>query len=141
MKSQHNQPIRRTIQTPESICPDFPEWPERWHGVKEDIPYGQGLLDAMRPFVVHLIASDLKKKTIRIHLDNLWLLGGEIIRSVSMSGDYNVPPKESLMRNVDEEGGPSCRHIHSEAHQRSYDATCRKLYIFLATMRGQASST
>ena len=41
------------MQTPEHICPDFPEWPERWHGVKEDIPYGQGLLDAMRPFVIN----------------------------------------------------------------------------------------
>ncbi|GEM_PF-471381 len=122
------------MQTPEDICPDFPEWPESWHGEKEDIPYGQGLLDAMRPFVIYLISSGLKKKTIRNHMDNLWLLGGEIIRSVSMFDRYDIPPAENLMRNVDEEGGPLCRHIHSEEHQKSYDATCRKLHKFLVTI-------
>jgi hypothetical protein len=67
-------------------------------------------------------------------LDNLWLLGGEIIRPVSNFDNYSIPPEESLMRSVDEEGGPYCRHIHSEARQRSYDATCRKLFkLTLAT--------
>jgi hypothetical protein len=123
------------MQTPEHICPDFPEWPERWHSVKKDIPYGRGLLQAMRPFVVHLISQGLSKKTIRTHLDNLWLLGGEIIRSASNFDNYAILPEENLMRSVDEEGGPYCRHIHSEAHQRSYDATCRKLYKFLLATR------
>ena len=119
------------MKTPEDICPDFPEWPERWHGMKEDIPYGQGILDALRPFVVHLISRGLKKKTIRNHMDNLWLLGGEIIRSVSMYDEYNIPPEENLRRSVDEEGGLYCRHLHSEYAERSYDATCRKLHKFL----------
>ena len=119
------------MKTPEDICPDFPEWPDRWHGIKRDIPYGQGVLDAMRPFVLHLISSGLKEKTIRSHMDNLWLLGGEIIRSVSMSDEYNIPPEDNLRQNVDEEGGPYCRHLHSEAQEKSYDATCRMLHKFL----------
>jgi hypothetical protein len=121
------------IKTPEDICPDFPEWPERWHGVKKDIPYGQGILDAMRPFVNHLIARGFKKQTIRTHMDNLWLLGGEIVRSVSMFDRYDIPPEKNLRQNVDEEGGPYCRHLHSEAEEKSYDATCRKLHKFLFT--------
>jgi hypothetical protein len=99
------------MQTLESICPDFPKWPERWHGVEDDIPYGQGLIDAMRPFVVNLISKGLGRNTVRTHLDNLWLLSGEIIRSVSMFDQYNIPPEENLMRNVYEEGGSYCRHM------------------------------
>jgi hypothetical protein len=119
------------METPEEICPDFPEWPNRWSSVKKDIPYGQGVLDSMRAFLVDLISRGLTKRTIRTHLDNLWLLGGEIIRSVSMFDQYNIPPEENLRRNVDEEGGPYCAHLLSESQQRSYDATCRKLHKYL----------
>ncbi len=123
------------MKTPEEICPDLPEWPKRWHGVKQDIPYGELLLETIRPFVVHLIYSGIKEKTIRVHLDNLWLLGGEIIREVNMSDDYNIPPEENLLRNIDHGGGPYCRHINTDEHQRSFDATCRKLCKFLLTKR------
>jgi len=119
------------MTTPEDICPDFPEWPDRWHGLAKDIPYGQGILEAMRPFVEHLIAKGLKDKTIRRHMDNLWLLGGEIIRKVNTYDQYDVPPEEMLRRSVDSEGGPSCRHLDSESAMDSYDATCRKLHKFL----------
>ena len=124
---------KENMKTPEDICPDFPEWPDRWHGMPEDVPYGQGILDVMRPFVVSMISRGLKEKTIRNHIDNLWLLGGEIIRSVSLYDEYNIPPEEYLRRNVDEEGGPLCRHINSEYAQESYDATCRKLHKFLSS--------
>ena len=111
------------MKRPEDICPDFPEWPDRWAGVQKDISYGQGILDAMRPFVAHLIARGLKEKTIRKHMDSLWLLGGEII----------IPPEEDLRRNPDEDGGPYCRHLDSESQEQSYDTTCRKLHKFLKT--------
>jgi hypothetical protein len=102
------------MKTPEEICPDFPEWPDRWMIVEKDKAYGQGLLDAMRPFVEHLIAMKLKKKTIRTHMDNLWLLGGEIIRSVHIYQEYNVPPIEKLRDSVDSKGGPYSQHLDSE---------------------------
>jgi hypothetical protein len=121
------------MQTPEDICPDFPEWPDRWHFMPEDIPYGQDILGIMRSFVVCMINRGLKKKTIRNHMDNLWLLGGEIIRSVGVNDEYTIPPEEYLRRNVDDEGGPLCRHIHSEYAHDSFDATCRKLRRFLNT--------
>ncbi len=119
------------MKTPEDIFPDFSEWPDRWAGVKKDVLYGQGVLNAMRPFVVHLISRGLKEKTIRNHMDNLWLLGGEIIRSVSMFDQYDIPPDKNLRSHVDKEGGPYCRHLHSECEEKAYDATCRKLYKFL----------
>ena len=80
--------------------------------------------------MVHLIARGLKDKTIRRHMDNLWLLGDEIVRAVSMNDEYDIPPAENLRRSVDEEGGPYCHHLDSESEARSFDATCRKLHKF-----------
>ena len=119
------------MTTFEEIAPDFSEWPDAWCGVEEDIPYGVGLIEAMRPFIEDLIHRGLRKKTIRNHMGNLWLLGGEIIRSVSTDDDYKTPPDENLRRSVDELGGAYCRHLTSEAQVKSYDATCRKLHKFL----------
>ncbi len=119
------------LKTAEDICPDYPEWPKRWEGVPEDVSYGETLIKGMRPFIEHLIAKELAKKTIRRHMDNLWLLGGEIIREVSMDEEYNVPAAEKLRESVDFEGGLYCRHLYTYAEQRSYDATCKKLHKFL----------
>jgi|GEM_PF-2597821 len=94
------------MKTPEDICPDFPEWPDKWMIAEKDKAYGQGVIDAMRPFVEHLMEKKLKEKTIRSHMDNLWLLGGEIIRSVHIHQDYKVPPVENIRDSVDSEGGP-----------------------------------
>ncbi|MFH1039538.1 MAG: hypothetical protein V1789_12825 [PVC group bacterium] len=129
-RSQERPRLQEKL-TAENICPDFPRWPESWQGDREDIPYGLGLIDEMRPFISHLIDSGLGKKTIRNHMNNLWLLGGEIIRWVNTYEEYAIPPAENLRRNVDEEGGPYCRHLNTEAEQRSFDSTCRKLHRFL----------
>jgi hypothetical protein len=121
------------MKKPEDIFPDFTGWPERWRGSKRDVPYGEGLLDVMRSFILQLISKGLKKKTIRIHMDNLWLLGGEVIRDVYENDQYDVPPLKKLRESVDSSGGPYCRHIDSEPAMNSFDATCRKLHKFLET--------
>ena len=128
------------MEKPEDICPDFPEWPERWAGVQKDIPYGRGILDAMRPFVVHLIGRGLRERTIRRHMDNLWLLGGEVIRSTGTFDRYDIPPGENLRQNVDDGGGPYCRHLYSESQEQSYDVTCRKLHKFMEARTTTTSS-
>lgn len=119
------------MKSPEQIVSDYCEWPDAWSGTEEDIPYGKGLIEAMRPFIVDLIDQGLKGGTIRNHMNNLWLLGGEIIRSVSTHDKYKTPPEEILRQSVDQNGGLYCRHLASEAEVRSYDATCRKLSNFL----------
>ena len=35
-----------------------------------------------QPFLVHLSHQKLSRRTIRKHLNNLWVLGGEIIRDL-----------------------------------------------------------
>lgn len=119
------------MNSPEQIVQNFCEWPNSWCGVEKDIPYGEGIIEAMRPFIMDLINRGLKKSTIRNHMDNLWLLGGEIIRAVSTHDDYKTAPEEILRQSVDQEGGLCCRHVTSETDIRSYDATCKKLYKFL----------
>jgi hypothetical protein len=112
------------------ICPDFPEWPRRWMGTEKDLEYGKQLLEAMRPFAASLVESGLSKKTVRMHLTNLWLLGGEVIRNVSFYDTYATPAAEKLRHVVGPDGGPYCRHLDSEAEAKAFDSTCRKLHKF-----------
>ena len=118
-------------QSLESICSDFNEWPSQWKGIDEDLPYGTNLLEEFRPFAEQLALSGLAKKTIKKHLVNLFLLGGEIIRNVGIDDEYHIPPIEVLKISVGIDGGPYCRHLYSEDEQRSFDSTCRKLDKFL----------
>jgi hypothetical protein len=60
-------------------------WPESWAGLRADVPVGRGLVGEFRPFVNHLKQRGLVPKTVRGHVHNLLLLGGEIIREVNES--------------------------------------------------------
>jgi len=81
---------------------------------------------------VEQLLSRYSMKTARRHLDNLWLLGGELIRAINMDPeDRAKTPMELLLDNIDEIGGPSCRHLDTDEDLRAYDATCRKLFKFL----------
>lgn len=123
-----------TQRTLDTLCPDFPEWPERWMGLEEDFIYGEELLEVMRPFAEFLVNSKLADKTVKSHFDNLWLLGGEIIREVSIDKEYAKPPRTKLHDAVGPDGGPLCRHLHTEAEKSAFDATCRKLYKHLSCL-------
>ena len=115
----------------EKLWTDFYEWPERWKGFDKDVPYGEGIIQIYKPFVDELL-SRLSLKTVKRHLDNLWLLGGELIRELNMNPKLRKKtPMDLLLDNVDETGGPYCRHLDSEEQMMAYDATCRKLSKFL----------
>jgi hypothetical protein len=113
------------------LCPDFLEWPESWKGFPRDLEYGRQLLESLMPFAEFLAASDLTKKTIKRHLSNLWLLGGEIIREVNQYKAYSIPADDKLKESVGPDGGPYCRHLESDGEISSFDNTCRKLHKFL----------
>lgn len=106
-------------------------WPKNWAGDKADEVYGEKLLAELKPFVEALIAHGYAKSTMNRHMNNLFLAGGEIIRMVSCYEEYDRDPAVVLRESVEEEGGMFCRHLHTEAEQRYYDATCRKLHKFL----------
>jgi len=104
-------------------------------GWEKDLPSGQGLVACFRPFIRHLASSGLSRKTIRQHVDNVWLLGGEIIRELSQTPSLRKVSVDRLLRDrIDEDGGPLI-HNGSEEEQRSFDSTCRKLHHFLTQSR------
>lgn len=112
-------------------CRDLDRWPRSWMGREQDLPPGELLLASLRPFIEHLASSTFSAKTIRRHVDNLWLLGGEIIRDLHSDPSLRKKAADQLLRSViHEEGGPLV-HNGSEEEQRSFDATCRKLHRFL----------
>jgi hypothetical protein len=116
-------------------CRDLSEWPERWMGEEKDLPPGRRLVEYFMPFLLHLAGSGLSKRTIQNHVDNMWLLGGEIIRDVNEDPSLRKVAAEQLVRNViHEEGGPLI-HNGWEDEQRSFDSTCRKFHRFLTQPR------
>ena len=135
MPARQKQKIE--IQGPApSILRKCDEWPESWMGVDEDVPYGQRLIEAMKPFIESLIESNTSARGIKNHMDNLWLLGGEIIRDVSLYEDYEkTAPADKLWESIGPHEGPYCRHLHTASEQQSYDATCGMLYRFLKQSR------
>jgi hypothetical protein len=110
---------------------DLHDWPRSWMGLEKDLPPGEQLLTHFRPFIKHLASSSLSPKTIRRHVDNLWLLGGEIIRDLHSDPSLRKRTTEWLLRRVIHEDGGPLIHNGSEEEQRSFDSTCRKLHRFL----------
>jgi hypothetical protein len=111
---------------------DLDDWPRSWMGTEKDLPPGEELVACFRPFLEHLASSTLAPKTIRRHVDNLWLLGGEIIRDLNYDPSLRKVPAKQLIRNVVRVDGGPLIYNGSQEEQRSLDSTCRKLHRFLS---------
>lgn len=102
-------------------------------GWEKDLPAGEKLVACFRPFLEDLIASDLSPKTIQRHVDNLWALGGTIIRELNETPSLRTKNIQQILDNrIDDEGGPLLYGVDSAEQQRSFDSTCRKLHRFLS---------
>ncbi len=107
------------------------DWPHSWMGSEKDIVSGELLVGCFQLFCETLLMTNPTRKTVHKHIDNLWLLGGEVIRDLNEDGKLRKIPMEQLLLTVlDVDGGPLI-HNGSEDEQRSFDSTCRKLYRFL----------
>jgi hypothetical protein len=100
-------------------------------GLEKDLPPGEKIVICFRPFLEHLVSSDLSPKTIQKHVDKLWVLGGGIIRDLSYTPSLRKLPVEKLLADLVEDGGPLLYHCDSEEQQRSFESTCRKFRRFL----------
>jgi hypothetical protein len=97
-----------------------------------DLPPGQQMVECFKPFLRHLLSSNLSAKTLRKHRDNLWQLGGEIISDLHDSPRLRKRPMAQVVfAALNDEGGPLISHSASEEQQRSFDSTCRKFHSFL----------
>ena len=117
----------------ERYCCGLDGWPRSWMGEEKDLAAGVKLVGRFRPFLEALVVSDLSRKTIQRHVDNLWALGGEIIRHLNEDPSLRRKRIERILdERIDEEGGPLVYALESEEPlQRSLDSTCRKLHRFL----------
>ena len=100
-------------------------------GDERDLLPGRKLVECFTPFLLHLAAAGLSKKTVQKHIDNLWLLGGEIIRDLQDSPKLRKKPVDELIHTLLESDGPLICNAESEEQQRSFESTCRKLRRFL----------
>ena len=118
----------------ERYCRGLDGWPRSWMGWEKDLPPGEKLVASFRPFLEALVASDLSPKTIQKHVDNLWALGGAIIRDLNQNPSRRRKTIEQILDDrIDDEGGPLVYALESEeSQQRSFDSKCRKLYRFLS---------
>ncbi len=129
--------INRATPVPSSLleryCRGLDTWPRSWMGWEKDLPPGKQLVARFRPFLEALVASDLSPKTIQRHVDNLWALGGEIIRDLNENPSLRKKSIERILGDrIDDEGGPLVHAMEAEEPlQRSFDSTCRKLQRFL----------
>lgn len=121
-----------------SLYPDLEEWPRRWQGFDEDIPPGRQIVDSFRPFLEYL-ALNYARSTARRHADNLWILGGEIIRRLHDSPRLRQRSMAELVFQTVADGGPLPYHRDSVAQLRSFEATCKKLRRFLEQQSAQPS--
>jgi hypothetical protein len=116
----------------QSFCPDLDQWPGSWAYEPRDIPPDLRMVECFKPFLREMLALSLSRKTLRQHRDNIWVLGGEVIRRVQMDGDLRRRRVEQVVLDlIGDDGGPLLSHGLSEAEQRSFNATCRKLFRFL----------
>lgn len=117
-----------------AYCPDLLDWPTSWCCEKRDLIAGEQIVTLLKPFLFYLLSQDLTRKTLNLHRDNLWLLGGEIIRDLNETPKLRKRPiKELVSAAVDGGEGPLVHGGTSEQEQRSFDSTCRKLHRFLMT--------
>ena len=67
----------------------------------EEIEYGKQIIVIFEPFIWSLISDKLNRKTIETHIDNLWLLGGELIRLINQDqNNLDEEPLNLLLENI-----------------------------------------
>jgi hypothetical protein len=112
-------------------CPDLHDWPRSWHVEPADIVVGQQVVELLTPFILHLLDQGLAKATVSRHRDNLWTLGGELIRRPYDNDELaQQDVKAAIAQLIGPDGGPLVWPRITEAEQDSLDATCRKLDRF-----------
>lgn len=113
-------------------APDFDRWPTSWMGVEEDLAYGRKLLPWFADFLQALYAEGLSRKTFTQYRGHLWLLGGTIIRQVSLYEEYQDDPLQKLRESVADDGIlPDHYDQMTQAELNAFERMCRRFEKFL----------
>ncbi len=121
---------RAAADSLQTYCPDLDQWPRSWAYEARDIAPGRRMVECFKPFLRELLALQLSRQSRRRHRDNIWALGGSC--RLQMDSDLRRRPIEQVVLTlIGDDSGPLLSQGQSEAAQRSFDATCRKLFRFL----------
>ena len=111
---------------------DIDGWPQAWHVESQDLAPGKFMLDIFKVFLIHQLDLGRARKTLRLHRDHLFTLGGQIIRLLHENPSLR---KRGVVRvlgeSIDDDGGPIIYPPLTESEQRSFDSTCRLLHRFM----------
>lgn len=117
-------------------APDFDGWPKSWMGVAEDLAYGKQLMPWFAGFLQALCDEGLSRKTFAQYRDHLWLLGGTIIRKVSLYEEYQNDPLGKLRESVADEGIlPDHYDQMTRAELKAFERMCRRFEKYLEKLR------
>jgi hypothetical protein len=121
-----------TPKTVKELVPDLDEWPETWMGDEKDLGYGKKLLPFMEKFIHYLVTQGLSHKTLKEYVDGVWLLGGAIIKDVSIYREYKKDPAKKLLEALEGSGClPGGHEEMSKAELESFTRVCGKFEEFL----------
>ena len=94
------------------------------------------MLPFMEGFILYLMAKDLSRKTLKMYIDNVWVLGATIIRDVSISEKHKDDPRQKILEAV-EFGGCLPEHSSgmSDWELASFERMCKKFEKFLKKLQ------
>src|ERR1700694_5287790 len=107
----------------QNYCPDLDQWPGSWAYEPRDFRFGLRMVECFKPFLRELLTRSLSRKTLPLHRDNIWVLGGEVISRLQIDSGLRRRPIEQVVLHLIGDDGPLLSHGQSEAEQRSFDAT------------------
>jgi hypothetical protein len=100
-----------TQETLATLVPDLADWPRSWRYEERDVLPGEQIVACFTPFLLHLLGQGVSRKTLRKHRDNLWRLGGELIRALQEDARLRKQPIDTLVHTVvGNDGGPLLSH-------------------------------
>lgn len=106
-------------------------WPTSWAGVDADLGPGHEIAAYMLKFMRHIERAGLTQRTLRHHLNNLWLVGGEMIRDLHDTPELRRKDVRKLLLGATDGGARVVLHLN-EVEQRRLDATARRFHRFLS---------
>jgi len=115
-------------------CKDIDDWPAKWEIAEEDIVVGKFITEQFKLFLIDRINKGRAKKTIKNDATYLWVLGGELIRTINEDdSERQLTARELILKYVDDSGGPYWRHACDEIEHSRYDSVCKQLFKFMTT--------
>ena len=142
MQSREKEKEIQKVKGVRDIVPDLDKWTKSWMGTKEDFEYGKKLVPFMEEFIKYLIGQNSSRKTLKEYIDYLWLLGGTIIKDVSIYEEYNEDPLKKLTEAVEGDGCLPEGHENMTARELvSLKKMCGEFEEFLQNLStGKAGS-